>query len=97
MRNMLFQIMAVCVFVACPVCAHAQEEALPLLGRQLSDYASTPRFGGYFIGKYSYSDQDGKHSGDGFSQRFARVYVDGTILTDFKYRMQLQISNGSFH
>ena len=62
----------------------------PQLGRKLTDYASTPRFGGYFIGKYA-------HSGDGFSQRFIRCYVDGTILTDFTYRFQAQVSNSSFH
>ncbi|MBQ6965496.1 MAG: porin [Bacteroidaceae bacterium] len=69
----------------------------PQLGRKLTDYASAPKFGGYFIGKYSYSDQDGSHGGDGFSQRFIRMYVDGTILKDFKYRIQVQVSNSSFH
>ena len=66
-------------------------------GRKVTDFASTPKFGGYFIGKYSYTDQDGKHDGDGFSQRLTRLYVDGTILTDFKYRIQMQINNASFH
>lgn len=69
----------------------------PQLGRKLTDYASAPKFGGYFIGKYSYSDQDGSHGGDGFSQRFIRLYVDGTILKDFKYRIQMQVNNSSFH
>ena len=52
------------------------------LGRKLTDYASAPKFGGYFIGKYAYSDQDGAKGGAGFSQRLIRVYVDGTILSD---------------
>lgn len=69
----------------------------PELGRRLSDYAGAPKFGGYFIGKYSYSDQDGQHGGDGFCQRFARVYVDGTVLGDFKYRVQAQVNNSSMH
>ena len=76
------------------------QDSLPqkaLLGRQLIDYASKPRFGGYFIGKYAYSDQQGKHDGEGFSQRFIRAYVDGTILQDFTYRVQVQLSNSSFH
>ena len=67
------------------------------LGRKLTDYASAPKFGGYFIGKYAYSDQDGAKGGAGFSQRLIRLYVDGTILTDFKYRIQMQVNNSTFH
>ena len=67
------------------------------LGRKLTDYASAPKFGGYFIGKYAYSDQDGAKGGTGFSQRLIRLYVDGTILTDFKYRIQMQVNNSTFH
>lgn len=77
--------------------AESADEKPMSLGRMLSQYASTPRFGGYFIGKYAYSDQDGQHGGEGFSQRFIRLYVDGTILTDFKYRIQLQVNNASPH
>jgi len=69
----------------------------PQLGRKLTDYASAPKFGGYFIGKYAYSDQNGAKGGTGFSQRLVRLYVDGTILTDFKYRVQMQVNNSSFH
>ena len=69
----------------------------PLLSRNLTAYASTPKVGGYLIGKYAYSDQEGQHSGEGFSQRFIRAYVDGTILTDFKYRVQVQVNNSAFH
>ena len=69
----------------------------PQLGRKLTDYASAPKFGGYFIGKYAYSDQDGAKGGTGFSQRLIRLYVDGTILTDFKYRIQMQTNNSTFH
>ena len=72
-------------------------DAKPQLGRKLTDYASAPKFGGYFIGKYAYSDQAGAHGGAGFSQRLIRVYVDGTILTDFKYRIQAQVNNSTFH
>ena len=69
----------------------------PQLGRKLTDFASAPKFGGYFIEKYAYSDQDGAKGGAGFSQRLVRLYVDGTILTDFKYRVQMQVNNSSFH
>lgn len=90
----LIKVLLLCVSVTClPIQTSAK---LPL-GRNLADYASTPKFGGYFIGKYSYTDQEGMHGGDGFSQRFIRAYVDGSILTDFKYRIQIQMNNASFH
>ena len=41
-------------------------QAKPVFSRTLSECVTTPKFGGYFIGKYGYSDQDGKHGGDGF-------------------------------
>ena len=66
-------------------------------GRKVTDFASTPKFGGYFIGKYTYTDQDGQNGGNGLSQRLTRVYVDGSVYTDFKYRVQVQINNASFH
>ena len=69
----------------------------PQLGRKLTDYASAPKFGGYFIGKYAYSDAAGSKGGAGFNQRLIRLYVDGTILTDFKYRVQMQVNNSTFH
>ena len=66
-------------------------------GRTVTGYVSAPKFGGYVIGKYDYTDQDGKHGGNGFTQRLVRFYVDGTILKDFAYRIQLQTNNASFH
>ena len=66
-------------------------------GRNITDFAGTPKVGGYVIGKYAYTDQDGKHDGDGFTQRLVRLYVDGTILNDFKYRVQVQVRNDDFH
>lgn len=73
------------------------ENEKPKYGRKVTDYVSAPKFGGYFIGKYGYSNREGDNSGDGFTQRLTRVYVDGTILKDFAYRVQLQLSNNSFH
>ena len=66
-------------------------------GRKVTDFTTGPKVGGYIIGKYAYTDQDGKHDGDGFSQRLVRLYADGTILKDFKYRVQVQINNAAFH
>jgi len=74
-----------------------QPEGKPRLGRTLKDYASAPKFGGYFIGTYKYSDQDGAKGGEGFNQRFIRVYLDGTILNDFNYRIQMQVNGSSPH
>ncbi len=69
----------------------------PNYGAKLTDYASTPKFGGYFIGKYAYSSDDAQNAKAGFSQRLVRFYVDGKILNDFTYRFQLQTNNASFH
>ncbi len=67
------------------------------LGRKVTDYTTGPKIGGFFIGKYTYTDQDGQHGGNGLSQRMVRLYADGTILNDFKYRVQLQVNNAYFH
>lgn len=61
-------------------------------GRAVTKWASAPKFGGYVIGSYKYSDEDGKHGGDGFNARLVRAYVDGTIFKDFAYRLQVQFS-----
>ncbi len=61
-------------------------------GRKVTQFASVPKFGGYAIGKYSYSDKFGEKGGDGFNSRLIRVYVDGTILNDFKYRIQMELN-----
>lgn len=66
-------------------------------GRTVTKYASVPKFGGYYIGKYDYSDRDGVKGGAGFQQRLIRAYVDGTILNDFKYRIQVQMCDDKFH
>ena len=61
-------------------------------GRHITRYVSAPNFGGYVIGSYNYSFQDnaGRNS---FGCRMVRVYVFGTILRDFKYRVQLELKN----
>lgn len=69
----------------------------PHYGRNVTDYVSAPKFGAYFIGKYACTSQEGKHSGTGFSQRLIRFYVDGKILGDFAYRIQVQTNNDKFH
>lgn len=63
------------------------------VGRDLNGWASTPVFGGYIIGQYIYSDKKGDHGGEGFGIRLARAYVSGTVLRDFKYRIQMELRN----
>ncbi len=72
--------------------AWAADGDKPDYGFKLSDYASTPKFGAYIVGSYKYSDKEGANDGPGFNARMIRAYVDGTILTDFKYRLQLELS-----
>lgn len=66
-------------------------------GRKVTKYASVPKFGGYFIGKYGYNSDENMNKTEGFQQRLARAYVDGTILKDFNYRIQVQFNNAGFH
>ena len=60
-------------------------------GRNVSKYITAPHLGGYIVGSYKYSSQEGKHGGDGFGIRMVRVYVDGTVLRDFNYRVQMEM------
>ena len=69
----------------------AKDEPLQY-GRHITKYVSAPQFGGYVIGKYSYSSKDNAGE-NGFEARLIRVYVSGTILRDFKYRVQLELKN----
>ena len=66
-------------------------------GRKITDFTTGPKIGGYVIAKYEITDQKGQHTYKGLSQRLFRVYLDGTILKDFKYRVQIQANNASFH
>ena len=61
-------------------------------GRHITKYVSAPQFGGYVIGKYGYSSKDNADE-NGFECRMVRFYVSGTILRDFRYRVQLELKN----
>lgn len=76
---------------------HQEHHGKPVFGRKVTDWASAPKFGGYAIGFYKYSDEAGKHGGDGFNARLIRVYVDGSIFKDFKYRVQLEVQGSKPH
>lgn len=75
----------------------AKPDAPVQYGRTVTGFVSAPKFGGYVISRYQYNDQDGKKGGPGFNQRLVRFYIDGTILKDFAYRIQLQTNNDAFH
>lgn len=60
------------------------------------DFATMPKFGGYIIGTYKYNDTKGANNGDGFGLRLIRLYLDGTVMKDFNYRLQLEV-NGNPH
>lgn len=81
----------------CGSAAIAQEAQTPKYGINQTGFMSTPKVGGYIIGGYKYSDQDGKNGGPGFTCRLIRLYVDGSIFNDFKYRIQFQANGGSPH
>ena len=66
------------------------------MGRKVTKWISAPKFGGYVIGSYKYSSQEGKKCGDGFGLRLIRLYVDGTIFKDFNYRLQIE-TKGTTH
>ena len=78
------------------LCAFAQEQT-PEYGYKQTGFMSTPKVGGYIIGSYKYSDRDGAEGGPGFGLRLIRLYVDGSIFNDFKYRIQFQAGGGNPH
>ncbi|MBO4610478.1 MAG: porin [Bacteroidales bacterium] len=74
----------------------AQDEEIEY-GYKQTGFMSTPKVGGYIIGGYKYSDKDGANGGPGFNCRLIRLYVDGSIFNDFKYRIQFQANGTSPH
>lgn len=66
-------------------------------GRKVTQWASAPKFAGYFMSGYWYSSKEGAHSGDGFKVKNVRAIVSGTLLNDFAYLMQVQLTNDKFH
>lgn len=63
-------------------------------GRTVTDWVSAPKFGGYVVGTYKYNSDAETNQ---FDCRYVRLYVDGTILKDFKYRLQLQVNGSNPH
>lgn len=53
---------------------------------------SAPQFGGYIVGSYKMDSAEGMNGGEGFNLRMIRLYVSGTVLKDFKYRLQMEVT-----
>ena len=85
------------VLIGAGFAASAQEGEAPEYGYKQTGFMSTPKVGGYIIGAYKYSDLEGSHGGDGFNCRLIRLYVDGSIFNDFKYRIQFQANGAAPH
>ena len=96
MKKALFTLAALVLFGA-GFAASAQDKVTPEYSYRQTGFMSTPKFGGYIIGSYKYNDQDGAHKGPGFNCRLIRLYVDGSIFNDFKYRIQLQMNGQNPH
>ncbi len=72
------------------------EKAEPQPGEKkkwkMDDYVTIPKFGGYVVTTFAYNSRDDREGGDGFGLRYLRMYLDGTVFRDFKYRVQMNIS-----
>ena len=75
----------------------ADREAEYKYGRTVTDFATAPKVGGYYMSGYYYSSQEGAHNGDGFKQKNVRLYVSGSVFKHFNYLVQVQLANAAFH
>lgn len=57
------------------------------------EFTSTFKFGGYIIGKYNYSDQEGTKSNGGFDIRLMRLYANGYAWRNVYYRFQMEVND----
>lgn len=70
----------------------ASDDEQMKFGRHITDWASAPKFGAYYVGSYKYSSAEGAHGGPGFGTRMIRAYVDGKVLRHVAYRVQMEFS-----
>ncbi|MBP3228866.1 MAG: porin [Bacteroidaceae bacterium] len=66
--------------------------AVEAVQNALAATGSDIKFGGYIIGKYSYTSKHGEKSNSSFDLRLVRLYVDGHAFKDFYYKLQLQVN-----
>ena len=81
----------------CSLALSGQEATAPVYGISQTGFTSKPKVGGYIIGGYKYNDLETAHGGPGFTCRLIRLYVDGSIYNDFKYRIQFQANGEKPH
>jgi len=55
---------------------------------------STPKLGGFFMGQYQATFQDDNNS-NSFNLRIARASLEGRVLEDFYYKMQVQFNGNT--
>ena len=96
MKKIVFAIAALLIGTFAFAQEASQEEEIEY-GYKQTGYQTAPKFGGYIIGTYKYSDKDDANGGPGFGCRLIRLYVDGSIYKDFKYRLQLQVNGAAPH
>ena len=96
MKKIVFAIAALLIGFGAFAQEASQDEEIEY-GYKQTGYQSAPKFGGYIIGTYKYSDKDDANGGPGFGCRLIRLYVDGSIYKDFKYRLQLQVNGANPH
>ncbi len=72
----------------------ATQLAIPAFGQKESKtILSMPKWGGYIIGRYQHNTNEASdNAGGGFDLRMVRAYVEGTMLNDFRYYLQLECS-----
>ena len=85
------------IIAAALVSLAATAQDKPKYGIQETGFFSKPKLGAYIITAYKYSDLNPQTFGDGFNCRLIRIYVDGSIYNDFKYRIQFQANGEKPH
>lgn len=100
----ILSLAGLCLLVAAQPCRAFDEKSEGLFTSKLNSalsrlapadsstsWASTPKFGGYIIGRYTHSTLSGA-SPEGFDIRLLRTYVSGTVLRQFDYFVQLEMN-----
>lgn len=67
----------------------------PSYGRKLDKYFTIPKFSGYVVGKFGYTSRESASPSSSFEMRLVRFTVEGTLLSDFYYRVHLELKGGT--
>lgn len=71
----------------------APEESATVKLVESNSWLSPIKVGGYIIGKYDYSDQEGVEKNGGFDLRLMRLYGNGYVWKHFYYRFQMEVND----